>query len=454
MPRPSPALLAGLAVTLLTLPRPARAGDPADLQTPRVYVELPLLDAPFNTAHGGRWPSMQQSLWLAADGYEVLHTALRRVADPYGPPGWNRFLGIALLVGADLLTINLPPMLAWQHEEWHRAVLANHGIDSFDDIYNFRIFDELISVSHVRDEDLVRLKAQHPADQVRLGMAGIEGNQELIAALERVSFFEGSRAAHLVILPLLAFNNSAYLFTCASSSGDELTDELLKKETSDLAPRDFTGLDCTGWVYDLFTPDEPYGARGLHPSGAGINRYRKRSDLTAEGRDYLERQAWFSLVNFLDPRMFGLRRLASGGADGRAPSYWNLALRHLPAAFGYAFRGDLYWRRAETRLFGSLYAYGNGQRLLPGADATLLGLPLGPLALSPRLALWLQPRRLRYDSRGLAPGGLAGLRLGWRRWERIQPFVEVEGKTEGWVPGIVQLGASLSVRTGLSAYLF
>lgn len=453
MPRALPLLAVSVAVTLLTRAAPARAGDPADLRTPRVYLELPLLDAPFNTAHGGRWPSMQQSLWLAAGAYEAMHTALRSVADPYGPPGWDRFLGIALLAGADILTLNLPPFLAWQHEEWHRAVMANRGIDSFDDIYRFRIFDEVISVSHVRDEDLVRLKAQHPADQVRLGQAGIEGNQELIAALERVSFFEGSRAAHNLILPLLALNNSAYLFTCATSSGDELTDELLAKETADITPRDFTGLDCTGWVYDLFTPDEPYEARGVHPSGAGIDRYRKRSDLTDEGRAYLTRQVWFSLVNFLDPRMFGLRRFVRG-ADGPAPTYWNLALRHLPAAFGYAFRGDLYWKRAETRLLGSLYAYGNGERVLPGVDATMLSFPLGPIALSPRLALWLQPKGLRYQSDRVTPGGLVGLRLGWQRWDRIRPFIELEGKTEGWVPGVVHLGANLSVRTGLSAYLF
>src|SRR5687767_15370840 len=120
--------------------------------------------------------------------------------------------------------------------------------------------------------------------------------------------------------------------------------------------------------------------------------------------------------------MWGLRRLAYGGEDGRPQTYWNLALRHLPAAFGYAFRGDLYWKRAGTNLLGSLYAYGNGERLLPGVDATLLNLSLGPLALSPRLALWLQPRRLRYDSGGVTPGGLVGVRLGWQRWERVQPF--------------------------------
>lgn len=453
--RPSVRLACSILALALTA-APARAGDPADIQTPRVYVDLPVLEAPFNTAHGGRWPSMGQSLWLSAGAYEVMHTALRQVADPYGPPGWGRFGGIALFAAVDFLTLSVPPFVAWQHEEWHRAVMSNRGIGSYNDVYNLDIFADVIAVSHVRDEDLVRLKAAHPAEQVRLSQAGIEGNQELIAALERVSFFEGSRAAHVLILPLLALGNTSYLFGCASKSGDDLTDKLNAAEGADVPRRDFTGLDCTAWVYDLFTPDEPYEARGIHPSGVGIDRYRKREDLTPDGRAYLRRQAWFSLANFADPRMFGVRRFVRGGADGQAPSYWNAALRHLPAAFGYAFRGDLYWKREEARLFASLYAYGNGELVLPGVDATVLGFPVagGALALSPRLALWLQPKDLRYFSRAVTPGGLAGLRLAWRRWERVQPWIEVEGKTEGWVPGVVHLTPNVSVRTGLAAYLF
>jgi hypothetical protein len=75
------------------------------------------------------------------------------------------------------------------------------------------------------------------------------------------------------------------------------------------------------------------------------------------------------------------------------------------------------------------------------------------VALSPRLALWLQPRDQRYSSAAVTPGGLASVRLTWRL-ERVQPWIEVTGKTEGWVPGEVHLVANLSVRTGVSAWLF
>jgi hypothetical protein len=112
--------------------------------------------------------------------------------------------------------------------------------------------------------------------------------------------------------------------------------------------------------------------------------------------------------------------------------------------------------RGETRLLASLYAYGNAQHVLPGLDATLLDVRIDhlPLIVSPRLALWLQPRDQLYFSRGVTPGGLAAVRVAWPAWQRVQPWLEVEAKTEGWVPGIVQLTGNVSVRTGLSAALF
>ena len=439
-----------LALLLLATPA-AASDDPADLTTPRVYADLPVVDLPFNADHAGRWPSMSQSLWISADAYEAMHTALRRVADPYGPPGWGRALGLVLVGGADLLTINLPPFMGWQHEEWHRAVMSNRGISSFDDIYRFHLFASTIAVSHVRDEDLVTLKREHPAEQVRLSQAGIEGNQELIGALEWTSFFEGSRAAHTFILPIAAVTNTAYMFTCDSKEGDDVTAKLNMEEGADVPRRDFTGLDCTGWVYDLFTPDEPYANRGVHPSGVGIDRYRTRANLSDEGRHYLTRQAWFSLVNFADLRMWSLRRLV--WSSGPTPTYWNAALRHLPAAFGYAFRGDLYVRHGDLKILASLYAYGNGEHLLPGLDTTLVHYPAGPVDFTPRLALWLQPRDQRYFASAVTPGALLALRLTWNLG-RIHPWVELGAKTAGWVPGDVHLTSTFSLRTGVSAWLF
>jgi hypothetical protein len=418
-------------------------------------LELPAADLPFNAAHGGRLPSMAQSLWITADAYELLHGGLRFALDPYGATGWNRFFAVMLLGAADFLTEALPPMLAWQHEEWHRAVMSNRGIDSYDDVYKLRPFAEIINVSHVTDEDLIRLKREHPAEQARMQTAGIEGNYQLLRTLEELSFFEDSRAPHFILMPLLLVTNSAYMFTCASHEADTITADANREEGADVPRRDFTGLDCNGWVYDLHRPDEPYEARGVHPSGVGIDRYRTWSGLSSAEQHYLRTQAWLSLLNGLDPQVFGWRAFAHRRADGSLLA-WNAALRHLPTSFGYQIRGDLYLRWGEHKLAAALQANVNGERALPGVEASIVRERLtgrAPLALSLRLAAWLQPEAQRFDARAATPGSLATLRLLWDS-TRVQPFVELEGKTAGWVAGNVYLDANLSARVGVAAVVF
>jgi hypothetical protein len=449
-------------ILALLLPAPARADvhlrwGPADPAGP-APLELPLVDAPFSVRGGLSFPSMSQSLWIAGDAYTLMHVGLSKIASPWDDGGSKRWLGILLVASADLLTLAVPPFLAWQHEEWHRAVMANRGIDSFDDVYRFQIFASSIAVSHVKDEDLIRLKAEHPADLVRLGTAGIEGNYELAYHLERQAFFAGSPSFDRILIPLLYLQNTFYLQTCATDEVNRITDEENASDGANVEVRDFTGADCTGWVYDLFRPDEPYTARGTHPSGVGLDRYRKLTHLTQEERDYLGRQRWLSLLNFLDLNILGVRGFAILRPPGLPPIAWSLAIRHLPTSFGSVIRADAYLVRGPSGLIVSPMGYSSGKRFLPGLDATLVRLPLlggaRPLALSARLALWLQPERQRYDAAGVTPGGLAGLRLGWALHPRLEPTLEIEAKSEGWVAGNVFLDRNLSVRAGLAAMVF
>lgn len=66
-----------------------------------------------------------------------------------------------------------------------------------------------------------------------------------------------------------------------------------------------------------------------------------------------------------------------------------------------------------------------------------------------RGSVWLQPERLRYDSDRRIPGGLASVRASWGGARTIEPYLEIEAKTGGWVAGDVYLDRNLSVRTGL-----
>lgn len=422
---------------------------------PGIYAELTVIDAPFAVAHGLSAPSMEQSLWLTAGLYQGMHLGLAALLDPMSPSWQRRALGVLAIATADVLTIQLPGFLAWQHEEWHRAVMSSRGIDSFNDIYRLQLFSDIVNVSHVTDDDLVRLKAQHPADQVRLGMAGIEGNYASAHALEKAAFFHDARSWNTALYWLLYLGNSLYMSACANDQSDVITAEANAREGANVPRRDFTGLDCDGWAYDLFRPDEPYTARGIHPSGVGIDRYRSYSHLAPDEQAYVRRQTKLSLLNFLDPNLLGIHRIRWPWSSPDAPVDFNVAVRYLPAAFGGDIRTDVFVRQGE-RLRGlvSLHAGLGGAGLFPGLDVEFLRIPVGaiggaPVVLDARGSLWLQPERLRYRSGRHVAGGLASIRAAWGGPRRFEPFVAIEAKTEGWVAGNVYLGRNVSARAGL-----
>jgi hypothetical protein len=452
-----------LALAMLVAPAVAIAAEdsgdglaPVD-RPPAVHLELPVLDLPFQSANGRSWPSMQQSLWVTADLYQGVHHLLGRLVDPHAS-GWKEALaGKVIITLFDIFTGTVPGLLAWQHEEWHRAVMSWRGVGSYDDIYNLRLLAEIVNVSHVTDENLVRLKAEHPADQVRMSMAGIEGNYAEAHAVESIQFFQHTTTWNPALLWVLYIGNSEYLRLCASTRSDTTTMMENDTEGADVPRRDFTGLDCDGWTYDLFRPDEPYAARGTHPSGVGIDRYRSYSRLAPEEQRFTRRQHLLSYLNFLDPNLIGVQRMRLPWLVGGAPVDFNLAFRYVPAAFGYDLRLDLFGQRTQAQnLLVSLHGYFNHGGPFPGLEVALYRLPVGrlagkPLLLGVRAAGWLQPERLRYDSNGGDVGGLVGVRAGWALLPACEPYLEVETKSAGWVTGNVFLDANLSARTGLVA---
>ena len=254
--------LAVLAV--LILPASAFA------QTDTTKLDVTILDVPYNIAHGLRGPSMQQSLSLSASFYDETHSALQKVFGERHP-----YLNKTAISLFDLMNdgyLPLPLADAWLHEEWHRAVLGNRGINSFNDVYLLRTNVSEISVSHVRDEDLIRLKHDHPADQVRLNEAGTEAELELVLKLEKERFFDDSKVWHLPLYLLEKLNTVYYIASGTESESDVTTDEMNAREGANVKKRDFTGHDFIAWMYDLSRPNEPYEARGTHPSGVGIDR--------------------------------------------------------------------------------------------------------------------------------------------------------------------------------------
>lgn len=116
----------------------------------------------------------------------------------------------------DLLSIWLPPGNSWLHEEWHRAVSSRHHIRSYNEVYDFKLFNEAIKISHVTDHQLAELKLHSPPDFIRLSAAGIEAQNVFNFTLEKAMFFRGKHNFDDLLLWLNVVNNIAYLGTFAS----------------------------------------------------------------------------------------------------------------------------------------------------------------------------------------------------------------------------------------------
>jgi len=412
-----------------------------------VIVDLPVLDAPLNLSSDDyTLPTMRQSLAASTDFYSVAHRALG------GPT--RRSWRVWLIAGFDLLSNYIPLGSSWVHEEWHRAVMSRRGVSSFDDVYNFPLFSNLIAVSHETDEDLTRLKRDHPAEFVRLSAAGMEAQTEQNLELARRHFFDNQRTYDGILLAMNDLSVFGYLSSCASSRADATTDSQNNADGSDVSKRDFTGLDCTAWVYDLFRPNEPYAARGIHPSGVGFNRYIHYSDLTDEERSFLKRQVWLTVLNAADPFIFGFDHFV-GDWDG-IPYQWNARLAHYLTSFGYTVDADFFLNIENQKFLIQLQNGFNADTYFPGFSMEWREqrLPWDRWFMSHQLTLWNQPRGQYVKARDGDMMVAAGTRLMYQIGTDIFPYVGVEAKTPGWLAGNVFLDRGFSVWTGLRVGIF
>lgn len=425
--------------------------DDEDNRLPLVFN---VVDAPYNFSNGYSFPSMDQSLALCKNIGQVAHSLIISGSpDSVHPPrGCVPYL---LAAAFDYLYFYLPPGYGWLHEEWHRAVMGRRGISSRNDVYKFELFAETIAVSRVDDDDLAYLKARHPAEMVRLHAAGNEADVELTLAMRRDCFFTGRSVRYDLISWWMNLANAwAYIDLCTRSEADDLTDEMNAEDGANVGRRDFTGLDFTAWVYDLFRPGEPYTARGVHPSGVGIDRYIRRSDLTEREKDYLKLQRNLAFLNFLSPQMFGIDRInLADPFTGRSLAF-NFAASHHLTCFGYDAAAHLFFREQGINIEVILHQYASRGRHLPGIDVSLVrcrvdAFPV-PVFMSATAALWLQPRGQLFQSQEASPGGLFRLGLSFPAGERIEFHIESEVKTSGWVAGVVYLDEAAQSRAGIT----
>ena len=446
---------------------PLWAGDlPDSIAAPQagarlpLVLELPLLDVPFNTEHGFSFPSIPQSLAITGGVTQGVHTALARLWHPEVPDRSARgILSNRRLGGlcSSLLVFDIgSPFPGWTHEEAHRAVLSRHGISSRNDIYRDP-FAKMVSVSHVRDEDLVWLKAEHPADMVRLAEAGGEVQIESSLRMRKADFFSGRPSKYDLLDWWINIGGVAYyVWYCSDDEVNRITEEETQKEDADISKRDIVGGDYLSWVYDLFRPDEPYleGLRGRsHPSGVGVDRYIQPSELAGEELRYLRRQGRLILLNLLSPQMLGRDRFNATDPITHRQCWWNAAVTHHLTSFGTATGLHLFFREGKTNLALTYESYVSRYRYWPGISIELVRYPIvvagQALTVSAGVSGWLQPSGQRFAAAEAQGGGAVTFSVADQVTQRLMWYVEGRAKSEGWMAADVYLDSAVEGRVGL-----
>lgn len=421
-----------------------------------IYLDMPLVTLPtqiqaYHTT-GGFFPSymnpgMENSLAYSTDFYTAAHFGLKK-AFQFKSPFWSIFSQRIAISLFDVVVMQMPLAVSWLHEEYHRGVMTQYGVNSFNEVLLFKIGASSIAVSHETDEDMTMLCDQYHPDFVRLMSAGHEGVVDLNRNLQANEFFYHQNLDNEVLYWIHSFQNIIYIFGCAKGSGDAGMQERNEVEVN-IEDRDFTGMDMNAWIDALWSPEKPYAARDIHPSGNGINRYIMTADLPDECVQYLTKQATLDLFNFVSPMMFGFTRFRLADTD-EGSYYGNFAFRHYLTSFGDDVALDLYLQAPWANLYTTLHSYNNYEHHFGGLEVGLIDFPLldNRLLVGGTLMGWIQPKDHLFQTSTGAFGGLAKARASYHS-RFVDPYVELGWKSKGWVAGNVNLNDGFFMKAGL-----
>lgn len=342
----------------------------------------------------------------------------------------NRVLANVTALGTDYLAIKLPYGYAFQHEEFHRAVMSTRHIYSYDEVWNFgKGLD--IAVTGVKDEDLIYLKQKHPADLVRLASAGVEGEYRYLQRMREDNFFKQTNYPMIGISLLGTFHAVNYVNLPFAKRFNSITDSILAHDRDNVLARDFMGYDFSAWVYDLFRPNEPYEQRGNWPGGVGIKRPIKESDLTPEMKKFLRKTGNWQYLNFVSPFMIGINRLQL-----KEGYFFNFALRSVPTSFGYYAGGDFFLDFNNRQMMICIAVNKSKNLVLPSFDWSYHNFKKAAndrLSTSFQISTWLQPKDQMFAAQKSSFGFSIGAQPKLKISKNVSLIADFNYKTKGWV---------------------
>lgn len=414
----------------------------------KLRLVAPLLDAPenFNLPH--KYPSMDQALEFSSDFYELGFWGIDEVGnklfkDPYGDKFYNNAFKYLLGLAFSKYGSELPiPLGVWAHEEYHRAVLGKADIASENGNWLFTRWDG--TVFGVSDTTLSILKRRDPGQLLYAYTSGVQYEANLSQQISIRDFYNQRSHYKNALLLYNAYYIYDYFNFSASEKSDSVKVLAPPDESKNPMERDFAGADLTAWVYDMFNPDMPFNNRDDFPGGEGVNRRIGFSDLSAEARDYLEKQRSLSLLNFVNPAIFFINRIKV--TDDFS---FNFFTQYVPTHFGNDIALYIPFTYRNSNLLVNFHKYSN-------KDDSGLGLGLGiyNFKVTDRfesdLAInyWDQPKSFYSDDK--ISGGFVNFESRYSISQKFSAFLAFDVKTKGWMIGEPDLYEDYSIQAGIN----
>ena len=429
----------------------------------QIMYDIPLVDYPFmkypaktDYATNNTWlnPSMNQAIATSSDVYFLVHSNLKKIFLKKKPDKfWNK-VGLQFAVlSSDALTQYMPFGYVWTHEEFHRAIMTKNLVGSQDDANRFKFFSGGLSISGSRDEDLAKMKRDHVKDFVRMHEAGLEADYQLIHNLEKNNFFLNQQLPNEILYNASTLYAIVYVNSSSRSLNDKVIDTKNATET-DILKRDCTGRDFSAWTYHLFNQSQPYESLGTHPTGIGINRYIKTTQLNTDELNYLRKQGNLAFINLASPMLLGFQKIAIYKDDHERIFYINFAARHYLTSFGNDICLQFFYQKKNQNWLCTLHNYNNYSHHFIGLEAEnyLKEIKIGKRNsyLSTRAMLWTQPHNQEFMSSKSAFGGLVEAKYNYPIYKNFFGNIAFTAKTNGWVAGNEFLNANISSRMGVA----
>lgn len=423
-----------------------------DTSVYKLNLKVPIIDIPQNFANNKYNISMNQSLEISNDFYELGFWGIEAIGDRFlfsknklsskKKKVYKEIFNYGLGFGFSKYASELPiPLGVWAHEEYHRSILSVNKISSKNGNWILNRWDG--TVYGLEDSTLSKLKSNNLNELLYSYVAGV---QYEIALNEKNTLDGFYKNRSIYKNPLLLYN-SLYVYNYFKFSSSDVSDSVKiiapEFESKNPSGRDFAGADLTAWVYDMFNPNEPFGARDTFPNGDGVNRRIGFSDLSSEAQQYLKKQTNLSLLNFINPGILLVNKIRLNENLS-----FNFFMQYAPTHFGNDIALILPIKYKKYDLMMSLHQYSNKSSNTLGLGMAVYNYKINDkLGSDLSVNIWKQPKSFIQNT--YYYGGNINLSMNYMHSESIRSFITISGKTKGWVISNPYLQSNISAQIGL-----